>query len=69
MCTVKNAKLYDLNVELLKRYADKGVVDVVTGREPLTGLKRVELDNLVQDLQDKLDEQRVSAAQTPEPAP
>ena len=63
-CSVKNAKLYDLNTDLLKRYADKGMVDVLTRREPLTGFKKIEMENLVQDLQDKLDEQRYLAGQT-----
>lgn len=67
-CSGKNAKLYDLNSELLRRYADKGLVDVLTHREPLIGLKKVEMENLVQDLQDKLDEQHLSADQDARPA-
>ena len=61
-CTVKNTKLHELNSELLQRYAKKGVVDAVVLREPFTGIKKVELENLLQDLQDKIDAQRVSAA-------
>lgn len=67
-CTAKNVKMYDLNVELLKRYANKGVIDVMVTREPLTGLKKVEMENQVQDLQDKLDEQRLSSGQNPDVA-
>ncbi|MCI0749540.1 MAG: hypothetical protein L0Y32_03190 [Nevskiales bacterium] len=63
-CATKNARLHELNSELLQRYADKGVFDALVQREPLTGLKQVELENRVQDLQDKLDEQRVVTGQT-----
>ena len=58
-CTTKNTKLYQLNSELLQRYASKGVMDAMARREPFTGLKKVEMENLIQDLQEKLDEQRV----------
>lgn len=58
-CTIKNTKLYELNGELLQRYARKGVMDVMAKREPFTGLKKVEMENLLQELQDKNDEQRV----------
>ena len=58
-CTIKNTKLYELNGELLQRYASKGVIDAMTRREPFTGLKKVEMENLLQELQDKNDEQRV----------
>lgn len=62
-CTIKNTKLYELNGELLQRYANKGVMDAMARREPFTGLKRVEMENLLQDFQSKLDEQRVSTQQ------
>jgi len=57
-CTIKNAKLYELNGELLQRYANKGVRDAMAKREPFTGLKKVQMENLVQDIQGQLDEQR-----------
>lgn len=63
-CTQKNAKLYDLNHELVQRYADKGVLDALVQREPFTGLKRVQVENVTQDLQDKLDEQRIVSKHT-----
>lgn len=59
-CTIKNTKLYELNGELLQRYARKGVMDAMAKREPFTGLKKVEMENLLQELQDKNDEQRVN---------
>lgn len=58
-CTIKNTKLYEINGELLQRYTNKGVMDALARREPFTGLKMVEMENLVQDLHDKLDAQRV----------
>ena len=62
-CTIKNTKLYELNGELLQRYARKGVMDAMVRREPFTGLKKVEMENLLQDLQDKNDEQRIPTEQ------
>jgi len=68
-CTIKNTKLYQLNGELLKRYADKGMMDAMARREPFTGFKKVEMENLLQEMQDKLDEQRVlTDAAAPSPA-
>lgn len=54
-CDAKNAELVEVNRELLDRYRKKGVFDALLQREPITGLKRVELENIVQDYQDRLD--------------
>ncbi|HWU57007.1 MAG TPA: hypothetical protein VN175_15965, partial [Rhizomicrobium sp.] len=56
----KNAKLYQLGRELLDRYENKSVLDVVGTAEPVTKLKRVEYENVVQDYEDKLRDSRVS---------
>ena len=61
-CEAKNAALYDLNVEILDRYRTKSVAEVLAREEPLTGLKNVEVFNIVQEYRDKLDAQRVNAA-------
>jgi chromosome segregation ATPase len=54
-CIANNQALHDTGLELLDRYAGKGVADVLAQREPFLQLKRVALENLLQGYQDKLD--------------
>jgi chromosome segregation ATPase len=58
-CEARNAKLYDLNVEILERYRTKSVAEVLAREERVTGLKNVEVFNIVQEYRDKLDAQRI----------
>ncbi len=58
-CQANNLKLYDINRQLLARYADKGLVDVLKQREPFTGVAQVEIENLVQDYGSQLDELKI----------
>src|SRR5262249_27535298 len=57
-CETKNAELFKVGNEILDRYAAVGFGDVVAIREPFLRLKRAELQNLVQDYQDKLLDQK-----------
>ena len=50
----KNTTLYKLGQELLELYDNKHVLDVVGAGEPVTKLKRVEYENVVQGYDDKL---------------
>jgi chromosome segregation ATPase len=54
-CEASNVKLLQINRELLVDYDKKGFMDAMLQREPLTQLKRVEIENIVQDYQDQLD--------------
>ena len=54
----KNAELFKLGNEILKRYEKFGLGDALAAREPFTGIARVKLENLVQDYQDKIADQR-----------
>jgi hypothetical protein len=56
----KNDKLYKLGQELLDLYDHKSVMDVVGSAEPVTKLKRVEYENIVQDYEDKLRDNRIT---------
>jgi hypothetical protein len=56
-CAAKNVKMVQINRELLDHYAQKGCFDAMLQREPLTQLKRVELENIVQEYQDQIDQQ------------
>ena len=59
-CETKNVELFKIGSEILSRYANVGFGDVVATREPFIGVKRVELQNLVQDYQDKLLDQKAT---------
>jgi chromosome segregation ATPase len=50
----KNAELFKIGTEILNRYAGMGIGEAMTAREPFIGYKRVQLQNIVQDYQDKL---------------
>lgn len=59
VCYENNKKLYDLNTQLLSRYQNKGLSDVLKQKEPFTGMKQVEIENLVQDYRYQLDDLQV----------
>ena len=54
-CGSHNVKLLQVNRDLLGQYANKGFFDSLMQREPVIGLKGVELENILQDYQDRLD--------------
>jgi chromosome segregation ATPase len=56
----KNAKLYQLGHDLIALYQNKKVLEVLGAGEPVTKLKRVEYENVVQDYEDKLRDSRVT---------
>lgn len=61
-CEAKNATLFQLNAQLRQQYQDKGLLAVLRGGEPVTGLARVREQNALQDIEDKAYDARVSAA-------
>lgn len=61
-CEAKNVTLYHYAVDLLDRYNRKGVGDALLQLEPFSGIKQVEIDNLMQEYGDKLDHERLDAA-------
>lgn len=58
-CSEKNVKLHDFGLDLIKIYDKPSIYDAGLRAEPFTQVKRVELENILQDYRDKLDEQRV----------
>jgi hypothetical protein len=54
-CESHNVRLLQVNRDLLGQYENKGFFDSLMQREPIIGLKGVELENIVQDYQDRLD--------------
>lgn len=57
-CTAKNGRLIQLSAELLDRYRNKGLGEVLRQRDPVLGLADVELFNLVQDHRDRTEAER-----------
>ncbi len=58
-CQDKNAELYKLGRQALDLYDKKGFFSTLAASEPATGLMRVKLDNLVQDMEDKMLDNKV----------
>ena len=59
-CMRLNVQLYDAGKDLLTKYEQKGVWDALAQREPITGLKQVEVENLIEDYRYKIDGLTVS---------
>ena len=74
-CVDHNTALYALNQEVLTRLEHQSMWSRVAQTEPFTRIKRVQLENLVDEYKSRADEQRVAtpaapaAAQQPDPAP
>lgn len=62
-CTDHNVKLYDINVEILTRFADRGFWSALSAKEPFMQLKRVELDNLVEGYRARAEDHQIPSAQ------
>ena len=58
-CQDKNAELYELGRQALDLYDKKGFFSTLATSEPATGLMRVKLENLVQDMEDKMRDNKV----------
>ena len=55
----KNLALFLIANEILSRYEEFSLGNALRAKEPFVGLTRTKLENLVQDYQDKIQEQRV----------
>jgi chromosome segregation ATPase len=64
-CEAKNAELFKLGNQVLDLYDKKGVWDAIAEGEPVTRLKRVEYENILQDYEDKLRDNQI----VPPPSP
>lgn len=53
-CNAKNVELIKLGYEILDRYKRADLDDVLARKEPFTGLKRVQIQNLAQGYEDRL---------------
>lgn len=59
-CVTKNGELVHAGRDLLQRYKSVTIGDTLVAREPTLGLRRVEIQNVIQDANDKMLNQRVS---------
>jgi len=64
-CEAKNLQLYHYSQELMTRYQQKGVWAALSQKEPLTGIKEVGIENVLQEYQQKLDSQKIKPAKAP----
>jgi chromosome segregation ATPase len=63
-CAVQNTKLHQFGTELIQIYDKPSQYDAMMRKEKFFQLKRVELENILQNQQDKLDDQRFSAGKS-----
>ena len=59
-CVAKNAKLYDYGLELVKLYENPSLYRRIVLNEPFSQLKRVELENILQNYNDKIDVEKAT---------
>lgn len=64
-CQTHNGRLYAVGREMMDKYRDKSCQDALAQVEPFTGLKKVEVENLLEAWRDKLDRERLGAAGQP----
>ena len=58
-CESHNARLCAIANELINKYRTKGLVNTLLQKEPFTQLKRVEVDELMQEYQEKIEQQKL----------
>ncbi len=59
-CMRVNVQLYDAGKDMLTKYEEKGVWDALAQAEPITGLKQVEIENVIEDYRYKIEGLTVS---------
>ena len=57
-CQTHNGRLYAISREMMVKYQDKSCLDALAQTEPFTGLKQVEVENLLEAWRDQLDRER-----------
>lgn len=58
-CEGKNRKLYQFGRDLIAQCRDQSASDVALRLEPFTGIKRVGIENVLEEYRDKLDAEKV----------
>ena len=61
-CGKKNNELYQATLDMIEKYENKGVWDSLLQQEPVTQLKRVEIENIVDGEKYKIDKLKVAGS-------
>jgi hypothetical protein len=65
-CRSKNVQLFTVSNQILDAYSHKDdLLASIADREPFIGFKRVQLQNIVQDDQDKIYDNQITPSSTP----
>ena len=64
-CEDKNMKLYTHGRDLIKQCTDRSATDTLLRLERFTGIKNVQMENLLEEYRDKLDAQKVTTSDAP----
>jgi chromosome segregation ATPase len=62
LCQTHNGSLYALGREMMQKYRDKSCQDALAQAEPFTGLKKIEVENMLETWHDQLDREKLSAS-------
>ena len=63
LCEEKNAHLVEIGNEILDRFTDRGFLESFSQTEPFTQIKRVELENIAQDYDDRVHAEKLPPSQ------
>jgi hypothetical protein len=58
-CAADNASLVRIADELIGKYRGKGAFSAILQKEPLTQIKKVELDRVAREYRDRIDQSNV----------
>lgn len=61
-CVANNRKLNQYHVELINHAQSQGSFNALLAAEPFTQIKRVEIENILEEYRDRIDAERVGAA-------
>ncbi len=59
-CSAHNAELALIAQELVKKYKDKGIGSALLEKEPLTQVRKVELEQLISQYQDEIEQLKIN---------
>lgn len=64
-CQTHNGRLYGLGREMMQKYRDKSCQEALAQAEPFTGLKMIEVENLLEAWRDQIDREKLSTTGRP----
>jgi len=67
-CSERNARMYQLGNDLLDKYEEKSCVSAILQAEPFTGLKRAQIEKMIEEERENLDKNVLNPVKTAEVA-